>query len=95
MEFFQLYINTMYKSLESNRHISGLEKIARIANFNDIARIEDTLIYHYGKEFGNEFDFNVQSLQNVNLITDGSGFTTRDVKETYDIVKYVLEQLDI
>ena len=93
MEFFQLYINTMYKSLESNRHISGLEKIARIANFNDIARIEDSLIYHYGKEFGNEFDFDVDSLQNVNLIQDGSGFTTRDTKETFEIIKYVLEQL--
>jgi hypothetical protein len=93
MEFFQLYINTMYKSLESNHHISGLEKIARIANFNDIARIEDSLIYHYGKEFGNEFDFDVDSLQNVNLIQDGSGFTTRDTKETFEIIKYVLEQL--
>ena len=93
MEFFQLYINTMYKSLESNRHISGLEKIARIANFNDIARIEDSLIYHYGKEFGNEFDFDVDSLQNVNLVQNGSGFTTRDTKETFEIIKYVLEQL--
>ena len=93
IEFFQLYINTMYKSLESNRHISGLEKIARIANFNDIARIEDTLIYHYGKEFGNEFDFNVQSLQNVNLVQNVNGYTTRDLQETFDIIKYVLEQL--
>lgn len=93
MEFFQLYINTMYKSLESNRHISGLEKIARIANFNDIARIEDSLIYHFGNEFGNEFDFNVESLQNVNLIQNGGGYTTRDLKETFDIIKYVLEQL--
>ena len=93
MEFFQLYINTMYKGLDSNRNISGLEKIARIGNFNDIARLEDALVYHYAKEFGNEFDFDVQSLQEVNLIQDGSGYTTRDVKETFEIVKYVLEQL--
>ena len=93
MEFFQLYINTMYKGLDNNRNISGLEKIARIANFNDISRIEDSLVYHYAKEFGNEFDFDVQSLQEVNLIQDGSGYTTRDVKETFEIVKYVLEQL--
>jgi len=93
MEFFQLYINTMYKGLDSNRNISGLEKIARIGNFNDIARLEDSLVYHYAKEFGNEFDFNVQSLQEVNLIQDGSGFTNRDTKETFEIIKYVLEQL--
>jgi len=93
MEFFQLYINTMYKGLDSNRNISGLEKIARICNFNDIARLEDALVYHYAKEFGNEFDFDVQSLQEVNLIQDGSGYTTRDVKETFEIIKYVLEQL--
>lgn len=93
MEFFQLYINTMYKGLDSNRNISGLEKIARIGNFNDIARLEDALVYHYAKEFGNEFDFDVQSLQEVNLIQDGTGYTTKDVKETFEIVKYVLEQL--
>ena len=93
MEFFQLYINTMYKGLDSNRNISGLEKIARIGNFNDIARLEDALVYHYATEFGNEFDFDVQSLQEVNLIQDGSGYTTRDVKETFEIIKYVLEQL--
>ena len=93
MEFFQLYINTMYKGLDNNRNISGLEKIARIANFNDISRIEDALVYHYATEFGNEFDFDVKSLQEVNLVQDGSGFTTRDTKETFEIIKYVLEQL--
>ena len=93
MEFFQLYINTMYKGLDNNRNISGLEKIARIANFNDISRIEDSLVYHYATEFGNEFDFDIQSLQEVNLIQNGEGFTTRDTKETFEIVKYVLEQL--
>lgn len=93
MEFFQLYINTMYKGLDNNRNISGLEKIARIGNFNDIARLEDSLVYHYAKEFGNEFDFDVQSLQEVNLIQNGEGFTTRDTKETFEIIKYVLEQL--
>ena len=93
IEFFQLYINTMYKGLENNRHISGLEKIARIGNFNDISRLENTLVYHYANEFGNEFDFDVESLQNVNLVFNGEGFTTRDTKETFDIIKYVLEQL--
>lgn len=93
MEFFQLYINTMYKGLDNNRYISGLEKIARIGNFNDISRLEDALVYHYATEFGNEFDFDVQSLQEVNLIQNGSGFTNRDTKETFEIIKYVLEQL--
>lgn len=93
MEFFQLYINTMYQGMESKKNISALEKIARIGNFNDIARLEDSLVYHYAKQFGNEFDFDVDSLQNVNLIFDGMGFTTRDMKETFDIIKYVLEEL--
>lgn len=93
MEFFQLYINTMYQGMENKRNISGLEKIARIGNFNDIARLEDTLVYHYANQFGNEFDFDVESLQNVNLLFDGAGFTTKDVKETFDTIKYVLEEL--
>ena len=93
IQFFELYINTIYKNMDGDKNISGLEKIARINNFNDIQHLEDALVYQYAKEHGNEFDFNIESLQNVNLITDGSGFTTRDVKETYDIVKYVLEQL--
>ncbi len=93
MEFFQLYINTMYQGMENNRNISGLEKIARIGNFNDIARLENTLVYHYANQFGNEFDFDVDSLQNVNLIFDGVGFTTKDIKETFDTIKYVLEEL--
>ena len=79
--------------MDNNRNISGLEKIARIGNFNDIARLEDSLVYHYAKEFGNEFDFDVKSLQEVNLILNGEGFTTRDTKETFEIIKYVLEQL--
>lgn len=93
IEFFQLYINTMYQGMENKRNISALEKIARIGNFNDIARLEDSLVYHYANQFGNEFDFDVESLQNVNLIFDGMGFNTRDIKETFDIIKYVLEEL--
>ena len=93
MEFFQLYINTMYQGMETKRNISGLEKIARIGNFNDISRLENSLIYHYANQFGNEFDFDVESLQNVNLVNDGSGFTSRDINETFDIIKYVLEEL--
>lgn len=93
IEYFQLYINTMYKGLENNRHISGLEKIARIGNFNDISRLENSLVYHYANEFGNEFDFDVEKLQNLNFVQNGVGYTTRDIKETFDIIKYVLEQL--
>jgi len=93
MEFFQLYINTIYKGLDENKNISALEKIARIGNMNDIQQIEDSLVYHYAKEHGNEFDFNIESLKNVNLVNNGIGFTNRDVKDTFDIVKYVLDQL--
>ena len=95
VEYFQLFINTLYKGLDRNRNISILEKIARIGNFNDISRLEDALIFHYAKEFGNEFDFNVDSLKNVNLIQTGTGFTTKDYSDTFDTIKYVLEQLPI
>lgn len=93
IQFFELYLNTIYKNMDGDKNISALEKIARIGNFNDIQRVEDALVYQYGIEHGNEFDFNIELLQNVNLITDGSGFTTRDIEETFGIVKYVLEQL--
>ena len=93
IQFFELYINTIYKNMDGDKNISGLEKIARINNFNDIQHLEDALVYQYAKEHGNEFNFDIESLQNVNLITDGSGFTTRDVKDTFEIVKYVLDQL--
>lgn len=94
VEFFQLYINTMYKSLDTNRNISALEKIARIGNFNDIAKIEDALVYQYAKEFGSEFDVDIEQLQNVTTLNNDS-YNTKDIKETYDTVKYVLEQLPI
>jgi hypothetical protein len=93
IQFFELYLNTIYTNMEGDKNISALEKIARIGNFNDIQKLENALVYQYGNEFGNEFDFNLEALQNVNLITDGSGFTARDVKDTFEIVKYVLDQL--
>lgn len=95
IEFFQLYINSMYQSLESRRNISCLEKIARIGNFNDISRLEDSLVYHYARQFGNEFDFDAESLKNVNLTFNGVEFNTKDIDETYDIIKYVLGELPV
>jgi hypothetical protein len=95
IEFFELYINTMYKGLENNRYISGLEKIARVANFNDISKLENSLVYLYGNEFGNEFDFNVEALKYVNPSFNDFGYNLKDTKETFEIIKYVLEQLPV
>lgn len=93
IEYFQLYINTMYKSLDTNRHISGLEKIARIGNFNDISRLESALLQNYSDEFGSEFNFNMDSLQKMSDLFNVNGYNINDAKETIDLIKYVFEQL--
>ena len=93
VEYFQLYINTMYKSLDTNRHISGLEKIARIGNFNDINKLETSLLQNYSDEFGSEFNFNMESLQQMTDLFNLTGYNTRDLKDTIELIKYVFEQL--
>lgn len=93
VEYFQLYLNTMYKSLETNRHISGLEKIARIGNFTDINKIESALLQNYSDEFGCEFKFNMESLDKMNNLFNVEGYNENDAKETVDLIKYVFEQL--
>lgn len=89
IEYVELYINTIYHSLNNNNNISILEKIARIGNYNDITKIEDCLIYHYGNEFGNEINFDVSKIENLPCC----GLTDHEQNEAYNIIKYVLEQL--
>ena len=46
------FFNTVYTSLTNGKHISILEKFARINNFNDIKAMEAPLIDLYRKQYG-------------------------------------------
>lgn len=93
IEWFQLYLNTMYTSLDKNRNISVLEKIARIGNFNDIDQIENHMLMHYEKEYANEFPFDKSAIQNVNKIFTNINWDVKDEQEVNDTIKYVLANL--
>lgn len=104
VEFFELYLNTLYTDLTKGTNISILEKIAKIGNFNDIDRLEHALVWHYAKDFGAEFDINLDTMLNLNL-----GFTRKDANpkqentglvinsrnedDVIDILKYALKNL--
>lgn len=93
IEWFELFINTFYLGLDKKLNISGLEKIARIANFNDIDMIENALLQHYSNEFGNEIPFNKDVIGNLTNTFNTFSFGYRDEQEVYEIIKYVLENL--
>lgn len=93
IEFFQLFINTMYLSLDKNRNISALEKIARIGNFNDIDKIETKLLMHYENQYANEFPFDKKAIQEVNTLFSNVGWEVKDDEEVYGVIKYVLDNL--
>ena len=93
IEWFELYINTMYLGLDVKRNISALEKIARINNFNDIDAIENKLLMHYENQYGNEFPFDQDAMQELNNIYTKFGFGVKDEQEVFDTIKYVLANL--
>lgn len=93
IEFFQLFANTMYLSLDKNRNISALEKIARIGNFNDIDKIETKLLMHYENQYANEFPFDKKAIQEVNTLFSNVGWEVKDDEEVYGVIKYALENL--
>ena len=93
IEFFQLFANTMYLSLDKNRNISALEKIARIGNFNDIDKIEKKLLMHYENQYANEFPFDQKAIQEVNTLFSNVGWEVKDDEEVYGVIKYALENL--
>lgn len=93
IEFFQLFANTMYLSLDKNRNISALEKIARIGNFNDIDKIETKLLMHYENQYANEFPFDKKAMQEVNTLFSNVGWEVKDDEEVYGVIKYALENL--
>lgn len=93
IEFFQLFANTMYLSLDKNRNISALEKIARIGNFNDIDKIETKLLMNYENQYANEFPFDKKAIQEVNTLFSNVGWEVKDDEEVYGVIKYALENL--
>lgn len=93
IEWFELFINTFYLGLDKKLNISGLEKIARIANFNDIDAIENTLLQHYSNEFGNEIPFDKDSISNLTNTFNTFSFGYKDEQEVYETIKYVLDNL--
>lgn len=54
------FLNTLYTSLSNGKHISILEKIARVNNFENIQAIENTLIDTYKSEYNVTIDPNLE-----------------------------------
>jgi len=67
IKFFELYLNTVYTNMTKGTNISILEKIAKIGDFNDIDRIEHGMIWHYAKQFGMEYNIDLQTMIDLNL----------------------------
>lgn len=76
IKFFELYLNTVYTNMTKGTNISILEKIAKIGDFNDIDRIENSMIWHYARQFGMEFDIDLKTMQDLNLGFAASGVVT-------------------
>ena len=93
IEWFQLFANTMYTSLDKNRNISALEKIARIGNFNDIDRIENALLMHYENQYANEMPFDKEAIKEVNTLFSKVGWEVKDDEEVDNTIKYVMANL--
>ena len=56
VKFVQDFLNTSQKSLSTGNAISTLEKTARINNFNDVFRIEQSLLNYYQKQYNIEIN---------------------------------------
>ncbi len=96
IEFFELYLNTLYTNLTKGTNISILEKIAKINDFNDIDRIEHALVWHYAKAFGSEYDIDLQTMLDLNVGFYNEGFlNSRKEDDVIDILKYALKNLPL
>lgn len=101
IEFFELFLNTMYTNLTKGTNISILEKIAKISDFNDIDRIEHGLAWHFAKSFGCEYDIDLDTMQKLNLgflrysTADEEAFieSNRTEDDVIDIIKYAIKCL--
>ena len=94
VKFFELYLNTVYTNMTKGTNISILEKIAKIGDFNDIDRIEHNMIWHYAKQFGMEYNIDLQTMIDLNLGFHGDGvINSRTEDDVIDILKYALKNL--
>src|SRR5690554_6042317 len=92
IEFFQLYLNSLYTDLSKQKNISVLEKIARIGDFNDVDKIESQFLYKYMEQMGCDVDFDVESLMKINLGIKSSGYE-RTEEDVFDVIRYFLKNL--
>jgi len=65
VKFFELYLNSCYTDMKKKTCISALEKIARILDFNEVDRMEDELLPYYAKQYGCEFDIDLESISKL------------------------------
>lgn len=94
IEFFELYLNTVYTNMTRGTNISILEKIAEIADFLDIDKIEDYLVRDYARHRGAEYDIDLMTMLNMNLgFFNPEAFGSRSESDVLDIVKYALKNL--
>ena len=54
--FVQDFLNSSQKSIDTGNYISMLEKIARINNFNDPFKIENSLLQYYQRQYNIEIN---------------------------------------
>lgn len=63
IDFVQTFLNTCFTSVDNGKHISVLEKIARINNFNDVQKIEKKYIDEFRKTYNIEVNPNLVDLK--------------------------------
>lgn len=94
IEFFELYLNTVYTNMTRGTNISVLEKIAEVADFLDIDKIEDYLVREYARHRGAEYDIDLMTILNMNLgFFNSEAFGSRTESDVLDIIKYALKNL--
>ena len=65
IKFTELFFNSCYTDMKKKKCISVLEKIARIIDFNEVDRMEEELLPYYSKEYGCEFDVDLEMLKGL------------------------------
>lgn len=96
IKFFELFLNTMYTNVTRGTNISGLEKIAEIADFLDIDKIENYLVADYAKHRGMEWNVDLETLVKMNSgFFNPDAFTNYSETEVMNMVKYALKNLPL
>lgn len=106
IEFTELFLNSMYKSMSNNKNIGILEKVARIGDFNFVDRIEKPLIKHYKEEFGIEVEPNLDEISKFlmqkriarsdetgEIVAQNFAYDEFTDDELYDFMRYVYREI--